>query len=66
MLRLLILMPSLKNYKVTIIVKIQDQEKDRIASLNKEVKSIFHRLSDDQIKLESVEDQIQEKDRIAF
>jgi len=42
------------------MVKIQDQEKDRIASLNKEVKSIFHRLSDDQIKLKSVEDQIPE------
>jgi len=35
----------------------QDQEKDKIASLNKEVKSIFHRLADDQIKLKSVEDQ---------
>lgn len=36
---------------------IQDQEKDKITSLNKEV---FHRLVDDQIKLESVEYRISE------
>jgi len=40
------------------IAEIQDQKKDKITSLNKEVKSIFHRLADDQIKLKSVEDQI--------
>jgi chromosome segregation ATPase len=42
------------------IAEIQDQEKDKITSLNKEVKSIFHRLADEQIKLKSVEDQIPE------
>ncbi|GAU12358.1 hypothetical protein TSUD_253090 [Trifolium subterraneum] len=42
------------------IAEIQDQEKDMITSLNKEVKSIFHLLADDQIKLKSVEDQIPE------
>jgi len=41
-------------------VEIQDQEKDKITSLNKEVKSIFHRLVDDQVKLKTVEDQIPE------
>jgi chromosome segregation ATPase len=42
------------------ITEIQDLEKDKITSLNKEVKSIFHRLADEQIKLKSVEDQIPE------
>jgi chromosome segregation ATPase len=42
------------------ISEVQDQEKDKITSLNKEVKSIFHRLANDQIKLKSVEDQIPE------
>ncbi|CAJ2634121.1 unnamed protein product [Trifolium pratense] len=42
------------------ITEIQDQEKDKITSLNKEVKSIFHHLADEQIKLKSVEDQIPE------
>jgi chromosome segregation ATPase len=42
------------------ISEIHDQEKDKITSLNKEVKSIFHRLADDQIKLKSFEDQIPE------
>jgi chromosome segregation ATPase len=36
------------------------REKDRITSLKKEVKSIFHRLADDHIKLKSVEDKILE------
>ncbi|GAU12346.1 hypothetical protein TSUD_252970 [Trifolium subterraneum] len=40
--------------------EIQDQEEDNITSLNKEVKSIFHRLADDYIKLKSVEDKIVE------
>ncbi|GAU12357.1 hypothetical protein TSUD_253080 [Trifolium subterraneum] len=44
----------------TKIAEIQNQEKDKITSLNKEVKSIFHRLADEQIKLKSVEDQIPE------
>jgi chromosome segregation ATPase len=42
------------------IAENQDQEKDKITSWNIEVKSIFHRLVDDQIKLKSVEDQIPE------
>ncbi|KAK2377728.1 hypothetical protein QL285_078374 [Trifolium repens] len=42
------------------IAENQDQEKDKITSLNIQVKSIFHRLVDDQIKLKSVEDQIPE------
>jgi len=42
------------------IAEIQDQEIDKITSFNKEVKSIFQRLVDDQIKLKSVEDQISE------
>jgi chromosome segregation ATPase len=42
------------------IAEIQDQEKDKITSLNKDVKSIFQHLVDDQIKLKSVEDQIPE------
>ncbi|KAK2377735.1 ubiquitin carboxyl-terminal hydrolase [Trifolium repens] len=42
------------------IAEIQDQETDNITSLNKEVKSIFHRLADDHIKLNSVEDKILE------
>ncbi|KAK2377733.1 ubiquitin carboxyl-terminal hydrolase [Trifolium repens] len=37
------------------ISEVQDQEKDKITSLNKEVKSIFHRIANDQIKLKSVE-----------
>ncbi|KAK2431550.1 ubiquitin carboxyl-terminal hydrolase [Trifolium repens] len=40
--------------------EVHDQEKNKITSLNKEVKSIFHRLANDQIKLKSVEDQIPE------
>ncbi|AET00363.2 ubiquitin carboxyl-terminal hydrolase, putative [Medicago truncatula] len=36
------------------IAEIQDQEKDKITSLNKDVKSIFQHLVDDQIKLKSV------------
>ncbi|XP_045831302.1 ubiquitin C-terminal hydrolase 12-like [Trifolium pratense] len=36
------------------IAEVQDQEKDKITSLNKEVKSILHRLVDDQIKLKNV------------
>jgi chromosome segregation ATPase len=44
----------------TKIVEMQDQEKRKISSLNKEVKLIFRRLVDDQIKLKSVEDQILE------
>jgi hypothetical protein len=42
------------------IAEVHDQEKNKITSLNKEVKSIFHRLANDQIKLKSVEDQIPE------
>ncbi|KAK2416997.1 ubiquitin carboxyl-terminal hydrolase [Trifolium repens] len=42
------------------ISEVQDQEKDKITSYNKEVKSIFHRLANDQIKLKSVEDEIPE------
>ncbi|AET00385.1 uncharacterized protein [Medicago truncatula] len=42
------------------MAEIQDQEKDKITSFNNEVKSIFHRLADDQIKLKSVEDKILE------
>ncbi|XP_024640077.1 ubiquitin carboxyl-terminal hydrolase 12 isoform X2 [Medicago truncatula] len=42
------------------IDEIEDQEKDKITSFNKEVKSIFHRLANDQIKLKSVEDKIPE------
>jgi len=42
------------------IAEIQDQEIDKITSFNIEVKSIFQRLVDDQIKLKSVEDQIPE------
>ncbi|KAK2377726.1 ubiquitin carboxyl-terminal hydrolase [Trifolium repens] len=44
----------------TKIAETQDQEKHKISSLNKEVKLIFRRLVDDQIKLKSVEDQILE------
>ncbi|CAJ2634122.1 unnamed protein product [Trifolium pratense] len=44
----------------TKIAEIQDQEKHRISSLNKEVRLIFRRLLGDQIKLKSVEDQILE------
>jgi hypothetical protein len=36
------------------------REKDKITSLKKEVKSIFHRLADDHIRLKSVEDKILE------
>ncbi|CAL5205864.1 unnamed protein product [Lathyrus oleraceus] len=62
MLKWLILNPSLKNYNVTELkwLKIQDQEKDKITFFNKEVKSIFHRLANDQIKLKSVEHTISE------
>jgi chromosome segregation ATPase len=42
------------------IAEFQDQEKDKITSLNKEVKSIFHRIANDQIKLKSVEFKIPE------
>ncbi|XP_058749065.1 uncharacterized protein LOC131622030 [Vicia villosa] len=42
------------------IAEIQDQEKDKITSLNKEVKSIFHLLVDDHIKVKVVEDKIPE------
>ncbi|XP_050903813.1 ubiquitin C-terminal hydrolase 12 isoform X2 [Lathyrus oleraceus] len=42
------------------IAEIQDQEKDKITSLNKEVKSIFHCLVDDHIKVKAVEDKIPE------
>ncbi|WJX28511.1 ubiquitinyl hydrolase 1 [Trifolium repens] len=42
------------------IAEVQDQEKDKITSLNKEVKSIFHRIANDQIKLKSVEYKIPE------
>jgi hypothetical protein len=42
------------------MAEIQDQEKHKITSFNNEVKSIFHRLADDQIKLKSVEDKILE------
>ncbi|WJX64617.1 ubiquitinyl hydrolase 1 [Trifolium repens] len=42
------------------IAEIQDQEIDKITTLKKEVKSIFHRLADDHIKLKSVEDKILE------
>ncbi|KAL5101396.1 hypothetical protein RYX36_005723 [Vicia faba] len=42
------------------IAEIQDQEKDKITSLNKEVKSIFHLLVDDRIKVKNVEDKIPE------
>jgi hypothetical protein len=44
----------------TKIAEMQDQEKCKISSLNKEVKLIYRRLVDDQIKLRSVEDQILE------
>ncbi|WJX59385.1 ubiquitinyl hydrolase 1 [Trifolium repens] len=44
----------------TKIAEIQDQEKHKISSLNKDVKLIYRRLVDDQIKLRSVEDQILE------
>ncbi|XP_058749061.1 ubiquitin C-terminal hydrolase 13-like isoform X2 [Vicia villosa] len=40
------------------IAEIQDQEKDKITCLNKEVKSIFHLLVDDHIKVKAVEDKI--------
>jgi hypothetical protein len=36
------------------------REKDKITSLKKEVKSIFHCLADDHIRLKSVEDKILE------
>jgi tRNA G18 (ribose-2'-O)-methylase SpoU len=36
------------------------REKDKITSLKKEVKSIFHRLADDYINLKSVDDKILE------
>jgi chromosome segregation ATPase len=42
------------------IAEVQDQEKDKITSLNKEVKSIFHRIANDQIKLKNVENKIPE------
>jgi chromosome segregation ATPase len=42
------------------IAEVHDQEKNKITSLNKEVKSIFHRLANDQTKLKIVEDQIPE------
>ncbi|WJX59371.1 ubiquitinyl hydrolase 1 [Trifolium repens] len=51
---------KLKGTTRTKIAEIQDQEKYKISSLNKEVKFIFRRLADDQIKLKSVEDQILE------
>ncbi|KAK2431556.1 ubiquitin carboxyl-terminal hydrolase [Trifolium repens] len=44
----------------TKIAEMQDQEKCKISSLNKDVKLIYRRLVDDQIKLRSVEDQILE------
>ncbi|KAK2377737.1 ubiquitin-specific protease [Trifolium repens] len=47
------------DYKAKI-AEIQDQEIDKITTLKKEVKSIFHRLADDHIKLKSVEDKILE------
>ncbi|KAL5101398.1 hypothetical protein RYX36_005725 [Vicia faba] len=37
------------------MAEIQDQEKDKITIFNKEVKSIFHHLANDQIKLKSME-----------
>ncbi|MCH98493.1 ubiquitin carboxyl-terminal hydrolase, partial [Trifolium medium] len=42
------------------IAEVQDQEKDKITSLNKEVKSIFHRIANDQMKLKNVEYKIPE------
>ncbi|MCI45227.1 ubiquitin carboxyl-terminal hydrolase family protein, partial [Trifolium medium] len=42
------------------IAEIQDQEKDNMKSLKIVVKSIFHCLADDYIKLKSVEDKILE------
>ncbi|WJX57690.1 ubiquitinyl hydrolase 1 [Trifolium repens] len=41
-------------------LKAKIVEKDNLKSLNKEVKSIFHRLASDYIKLKSVEDKILE------
>ncbi|KAK2377740.1 ubiquitin carboxyl-terminal hydrolase [Trifolium repens] len=41
-------------------LKAKIVEKDNMKSLNKEVKSIFHRLADDYIKLKSVDDKILE------
>ncbi|KAI5427760.1 hypothetical protein KIW84_032970 [Lathyrus oleraceus] len=37
------------------MVEMQDQEKDKITSFNKEVKSIIYRLADEKMKLKSVE-----------
>jgi chromosome segregation ATPase len=44
----------------TVGLKAKIVEKDNLKSLNKEVKSIFHRLANDYIKLKSVEDKILE------
>ncbi|KAL5101399.1 hypothetical protein RYX36_005726 [Vicia faba] len=42
------------------IIETQDQHRDKITSMNKEVRSIFHHLADGQIKLKSIENEIPE------
>ncbi|XP_058740094.1 uncharacterized protein LOC131612309 [Vicia villosa] len=42
------------------MVEIQDQERDKITSFNKEVKSIIYRLADDKMKMKSAESNILE------
>ncbi|CAL5190561.1 unnamed protein product [Lathyrus oleraceus] len=42
------------------IIEIQDQHNDKITSMNKEVRSIYHHLVDGQVKLKSIENEIPE------
>lgn len=42
------------------IIEIQNQHRDRITSMNKEVRSIYHHLVDGQVKLKSIENEIPE------